>query len=146
MFLNDIGLDGERTGKNFMHQRQELVFEGVEAQQENKRMKVWRVMDAPELSLGLPQFVAQEGADNSFVVTENMNATRKRKLCRDSLNSELAAKHTISIELQTAGGDPLPLDWEQCLDLEVRIFFHESVCLFVCFFFKFYIYMLTSII
>ncbi|XP_058102291.1 uncharacterized protein LOC131246328 [Magnolia sinica] len=77
-----------------------------------RRMKLWRVMDRPELSLGPPQFFVKRSDDRS--VESEANLCWKRKCSWDRLKTDFMVGTSIELQLK----DPLPLDWEQCLDLE----------------------------
>ncbi|XP_038989672.1 uncharacterized protein LOC120113062 [Phoenix dactylifera] len=67
------------------------------------------VMDQTELSLG-PSLSAYVKSANSSSSESDANSRRKRKHAWDEPMTQ------TSIELQL--NDPLPLDWEQCLDLQ----------------------------
>ncbi|EHA8587068.1 hypothetical protein COCNU_scaffold001370G000010 [Cocos nucifera] len=67
------------------------------------------VMDETELSLG-PSLSAFAKSANSSSSESDANSRRKRKHAWDEPMTQ------TSIELQL--NDPLPLDWEQCLDLQ----------------------------
>lgn len=89
----------------------------------SKRRKVefWMVMELTELSLAPTVCVVDKssGGNGSLSESEN-NPSRKRKLFSDQIlfKSGLdAAIHQPSVDLQLK--NPLPLDWEQCLDLQV---------------------------
>ncbi|XP_062154792.1 protein CURLY FLAG LEAF 1-like [Alnus glutinosa] len=72
-------------------------------------------MELPELSLAPGLFVVDKSPNSSSSESDS-NLTRKRKFFDDQLlKTEQQAVHT-SVDLQLK--DPLPLDWEQCLDLE----------------------------
>ncbi|RWW75864.1 hypothetical protein BHE74_00016084 [Ensete ventricosum] len=69
-------------------------------------------MDQMELSLGGSSLsLLSESTTNSSPARSEANPRRKRKQTWDD-----PTIHT-SIDLQL--DDPLPLDWEQCLDLQV---------------------------
>lgn len=73
----------------------------------------------PELSLGPTSlgFAAMKSPRNSSSDSEGSGggaAGKKRK----HFAWEEAVSHGSGLDLQL--GDPLPLDWEQCLDLHVR--------------------------
>ncbi|KAK1294866.1 hypothetical protein QJS10_CPA16g00161 [Acorus calamus] len=66
-------------------------------------------MDRPELSLG--PSLSKEGSNNGSSASEDDTmGCRKRKCNWD----ELTIHNNIELQLK----DPLPLDWEQCLDLQ----------------------------
>ncbi|CAN6448907.1 unnamed protein product [Victoria cruziana] len=71
-----------------------------------KQKKVWLIDDQPDLCLGPPQF--HNESSNSLSSELEANSSRKRKNCWEAVQN--------SIELHLT--DPLPVDWEQCLDLE----------------------------
>ncbi|XP_044500596.1 uncharacterized protein LOC123221756 [Mangifera indica] len=78
------------------------------------------VMELTELSLAPTVCVVDKssGGNGSLSESEN-NPSRKRKLFSDQIlfKSGLdAAIHQPSVDLQLK--NPLPLDWEQCLDLQ----------------------------
>lgn len=75
-----------------------------------KQKKVWLIDDQPDLCLGPPQF--HNESSNSLSSELEANSSRKRKNCWEAVQN--------SIELHLT--DPLPVDWEQCLDLEVTAF------------------------
>ncbi|XP_059630467.1 protein CURLY FLAG LEAF 1-like [Cornus florida] len=81
----------------------------------------WRTMKVPELSLAPTRCVVDDITNNSLPDSENYNLSRKRKsysdrLLKSSTTSQPLSRQTSTVDLQLK--DPLPLDWEQCLDLE----------------------------
>ncbi|KAF5465244.1 hypothetical protein F2P56_015269 [Juglans regia] len=74
-------------------------------------------MELPELSLAPTQFVVHKTSSAYSSSSESdSNPSRKRKFFSDyPLKTAEKVVHT-SVDLQLK--DPLPLDWEQCLDLE----------------------------
>lgn len=82
-----------------------------------------RMLDQPELSLG-PSISSLAEAGNSSFLESDANFCRKRKHTWDESMSTTQS----SIELQL--NDPLPMDWEQCLDLQVThsLFFQFHAC------------------
>ena len=78
-------------------------------------------MELPDLSLA-PGLFAVEKSPNSSSSESDSNPIRKRKFFDDhqllKTESDHQAAHT-SVDLQLK--DPLPLDWEQCLDLQVTL-------------------------
>ncbi|KAM4114023.1 hypothetical protein ACJW30_04G039000 [Castanea mollissima] len=71
-------------------------------------------MDFPELSLAPTQFVVNKSSISSSPESDS-NTSRKRKFFNDhSLKTDQAVHTSVDLQLK----DPLPLDWEQCLDLE----------------------------
>jgi hypothetical protein len=83
-------------------------------------------MELPELSLAPGLFVVEKSPNSSSSESDS-NLTRKRKFFDDQLlKTEQQAVHT-SVDLQLK--DPLPLDWEQCLDLEVTLSLSLSLSL-----------------
>ncbi|XP_068666317.1 protein CURLY FLAG LEAF 1-like [Aristolochia californica] len=112
MFMK-IEIDRERvTMKEFLQQKQDLSFQKEE--EERKKMKVWRSTDTPELSLGPSRIIVPAESTHSSSSESEANSRRKRKYCWDHYKSELPCQTSIELQLK----DPLPLDWEQCLDLE----------------------------
>ncbi|XP_062104949.1 protein CURLY FLAG LEAF 1-like [Humulus lupulus] len=81
-------------------------------------------MEFPELSLAPTQAFVHSNGNNIGLSLESdqSNASRKRKLFQDHhhflMNTNNIDHHQppLSVDLQLK--DPLPLDWEQCLDLE----------------------------
>lgn len=78
-------------------------------------------MEFPELSLAPTHAVNVNKSRNGFPFEySDTNASRKRKLFQDHLlmkTHEPALQASVDLQLK----DPLPLDWEQCLDLEVNL-------------------------
>lgn len=77
-------------------------------------MKLRRMMENQELSLAPSRFFVAVESNNSSSLDSDANNHRKRKHSWDQL--EIGPMKQSSIELQLK--DPLPSDWEQCLDLE----------------------------
>ncbi|XP_058089129.1 protein CURLY FLAG LEAF 1-like [Magnolia sinica] len=98
--------------KEFLQQKQELSL-GKGEEEKNKKMRLWRVADRPELSLGPSRFIVAECGNSSSSESE-ANPCRKRKYAFDQLKTDPMIQTSIELQLK----DPLPLDWEQCLDLE----------------------------
>lgn len=71
----------------------------------------WRLMDQTQLSLG-PHASILSQKTHSLSSESDGNVGRKRKQICHEVSSP------TSIELQL--NDPLPLEWEQCLDLQVN--------------------------
>ncbi|XP_020252163.1 uncharacterized protein LOC109829463 [Asparagus officinalis] len=88
--------------KEFLQPRRESVL--VEDKEKVSMMLPMRVIDQPELSLG-PSISVNLESDANFC--------KKRK--HSTWDGSLSATQR-SIELQL--NDPLPMDWEQCLDLQ----------------------------
>ncbi|MCL7042343.1 hypothetical protein MKW94_002290 [Papaver nudicaule] len=92
-------------------QAQELY---LKEEHENNKMKrnqqFWRVMDDTELSLA-----PSTQSMNCSSSESETDSSKKRKYYRDDVKKESSFTPT-SFELQLK--DPLPLDWEQCLDLQ----------------------------
>ena len=82
-------------------------------------------MEFPELSLAPTQFVVNKSSISSSPESDS-NTSRKRKFFNDHSFKTDQAVHT-SVDLQLK--DPLPLDWEQCLDLEVNLSLSLSLSL-----------------
>lgn len=80
-------------------------------------------MEIPELYLGPTQlgFNKSSSSSSSPVESAESNGTcGKRKFFKDhDLSSAPSPSLQTSVDLQLK--DPLPLDWEQCLDLEVSL-------------------------
>lgn len=78
-------------------------------------MKLWGVIENPDLSLAPSQFfvVTAESSNISSSGSE-VNPRRKRKYSWDHVESDSMLQSSIELQLK----NPLPLDWEQCLDLE----------------------------
>ena len=87
-------------------------------------------MEFPELSLAPTQAFVNKNGNIGLSLESEANASRKRKLFQDHHHNLLVttnnthAQPPLSVDLQLK--DPLPLDWEQCLDLEVKISFSNS--------------------
>jgi len=75
-------------------------------------------MKLTELSLAPTQFVLEKSTNSSSSESEN-NPSRKRKFSSDQYLPKNGSPIQASVDLHVK--DPLPLDWEQCLDLEVSI-------------------------
>lgn len=74
-------------------------------------------MDFPELSLAPTQLVVNKSTISSSPESDS-NPSRKRKFFNDhQLKTEQAVHTSVDLQLK----DPLPLDWEQCLDLGVTL-------------------------
>ncbi|CAB4263549.1 unnamed protein product [Prunus armeniaca] len=77
-------------------------------------------MELPELSLAPTQaqlvFKKSISGSNNPLESAESNTSRKRKLFQDHQLLKTEASFQTSVDLQLK--DPLPLDWEQCLDLE----------------------------
>ena len=77
-------------------------------------------MELTELSLSSNQCVAADKSCNFSSSSDHQVdfniPSKKRKLFPDHLLSA-GSQFQTSVDLQVK--DPLPLDWEQCLDLEV---------------------------
>jgi len=89
--------------------------------------KFWRIMKLTELSLAPTQFVLEKSTNSSSSESEN-NPSRKRKFSSDQYLPKNGSPIQASVDLHVK--DPLPLDWEQCLDLEVSISLSYIYCLF----------------
>ncbi|KAA8527317.1 hypothetical protein F0562_034586 [Nyssa sinensis] len=72
-------------------------------------------MEVPELSLAPKQGVFDKNTNGSLPESET-NLSRKRKSYSDDHLFKTEPMIQTSIDLQLE--DPLPLDWEQCLDLQ----------------------------
>ena len=82
-------------------------------------------MEFPELSLAPTQFVVNKSSISSSPESDS-NTSRKRKFFNDhSLKTDQAVHTSVDLQLK----DPLPLDWEQCLDLEVNLSLSLSLSL-----------------
>ncbi|MQM02022.1 hypothetical protein Taro_034781 [Colocasia esculenta] len=89
--------------------RKQIFFGADEFKMMNsERQQLWGLMDRPELSLG-PSSSFAPGM-GSLSPESEANACRKRK----SAWEEPSCQTGIELQLK----DPLPLDWEQCLDLQ----------------------------
>lgn len=87
-----------------------------------KSQQLWRIMELPELSLApSPRHVVEKSTNSSSSESETNCPSKKRKFSDHLLNKSEHAMTQTSVDLQLK--DPLPLDWEQCLDLEVLLFF-----------------------
>ncbi|KAA8531339.1 hypothetical protein F0562_006048 [Nyssa sinensis] len=75
----------------------------------------WRIMEVPELSLAPTRGVFDKSTNSSLPESET-NLVRKRKSC--SADHLLKTQPMIQTNVDLQLKDPLPLDWEQCLDLE----------------------------
>ncbi|KAI3975330.1 hypothetical protein MKX01_033570 [Papaver californicum] len=75
-----------------------------------KNQQFWRVMDDTELSLA-----PSTQSKNSSSYESETDSPKKRKYYWDDVKKEPSF---TSLELQLK--DPLPLDWEQCLDLQME--------------------------
>ncbi|KAL6293709.1 hypothetical protein ACE6H2_001851 [Prunus campanulata] len=77
-------------------------------------------MELPELSLAptqaQPVFQKSISNYNNPLESAKRNTSRKRKLFQDHQLLKTEASFQTSVDLQLK--DPLPMDWEQCLDLE----------------------------
>ncbi|POO04177.1 Rho GTPase activating protein [Trema orientale] len=79
-------------------------------------------MEFPELSLAPTQAFVNKNGNIGLSLESESNASRKRKLFQDHHHHLLMKTNgthdqpPLSVDLQLK--DPLPLDWEQCLDLE----------------------------
>ncbi|KAB1213382.1 hypothetical protein CJ030_MR5G003548 [Morella rubra] len=71
-------------------------------------------MELPELSLATRQFVASKSSTDSLSSESDGNPSRKRKFFADQPLKTDAVHTSVDLQLK----DPLPLDWEQCLDLK----------------------------
>ncbi|XP_077210538.1 uncharacterized protein LOC143846012 [Tasmannia lanceolata] len=99
--------------KEFLQKKQGLSSVKEEENKERKKMRFWRV-DTPELSLGPSEFIITSESTNNSSPESESNLRRKRKYCWDHINSEPSIQTNIELQVN----DPLPVDWEQCLDLE----------------------------
>ncbi|KAJ8615789.1 hypothetical protein MRB53_035161 [Persea americana] len=101
--------------KEFLPQMHGISLGKEEVNKEMKqKMQHWRVMENPDLTLGLSRFIAPAESSNSSSSESEANSHRKRKFSWDHLKSDSMIQNSIELQLK----DPLPLDWEQCLDLE----------------------------
>ncbi|KAL5542948.1 hypothetical protein UlMin_010658 [Ulmus minor] len=71
-------------------------------------------MEFPELSLA----PTQASSKSSFSPFDPESASRKRKLFQDHLMMKSGTQPDVQANVDLQLKDPLPLDWEQCLDLE----------------------------
>ncbi|XP_040999579.1 uncharacterized protein LOC121245781 [Juglans microcarpa x Juglans regia] len=73
-------------------------------------------MEIPELSLATIHDSVVNKSTNSSSSDSESNPSRKRKFFSDHglLKTEKSIHTSVDLQLK----DPLPLDWEQCLDLE----------------------------
>lgn len=86
-------------------------------------------MELPELSLASTQLVNVSKSSTNISSLDQQpesNSSRKRKLFHDD-HHHVQASHVDLHQLK----DPLPLDWEQCLDLEVNLIF-LSLSVYIC--------------
>ncbi|XP_072981730.1 uncharacterized protein [Typha angustifolia] len=81
-----------------------------EGKEEFETLKSLRMIDQPELSLG-PSLSIFAKSTNSSSSESDGNSRKKRKHTWDDQPIS-----QTSVELQL--NDPLPMDWEQCLDLQ----------------------------
>ncbi|XP_043725015.1 uncharacterized protein LOC122671702 [Telopea speciosissima] len=98
-------------GKQALSLRQEVEEE--EEEKVKKRQQFWMMMGNPDLSLGPSQFVIPENTSSLSSESET-NPSKKRKYCLDHFKTDPMIQTSIELQLK----DPLPFDWEQCLDLE----------------------------
>ncbi|OMO79669.1 hypothetical protein COLO4_24351 [Corchorus olitorius] len=74
-------------------------------------------MELTELSLASNQCLADKSCNSSSSDLSDYHIpSKKRKLLPDLLHAAGSQFQTSTVDLQVK--DPLPLDWEQCLDLE----------------------------
>ncbi|XP_042490446.1 uncharacterized protein LOC122070367 [Macadamia integrifolia] len=99
--------------KEILQGKQALSLRQEEEEKVKKRQKFWMMMDSPDLSLGPSQFVIP-GSTDSLSSGSESNPSKKRKYCLDQFKREPMIQTSIELQLK----DPLPSDWEQCLDLE----------------------------
>lgn len=79
-------------------------------------------MEIPELSLGPTQLGFNKSSSSSPVESAESNGTcRKRKFFQDHHLKSSAPSPSLQTSVDLQLKDPLPLDWEQCLDLEVSL-------------------------
>ena len=82
-------------------------------------------MEFPELSLAPTQFVVNKSSICSSPESDG-NTSRKRKFFNDhSIKTDQAVHTSVDLQLK----DPLPIGWEQCLDLEVTLSLSLSLSL-----------------
>lgn len=76
------------------------------------------VMELTELSLAPTHCVVVDKSNSSSESEDN--PSRKRKFLSDFslLKTEPAIQTSVDLQIK----DPLPLDWERCLDLQVLLF------------------------
>ncbi|KAJ9701344.1 hypothetical protein PVL29_006614 [Vitis rotundifolia] len=98
--------------KEFMQQE----IDHMKEENSEKSQQFWRIMEFPELSLApSPRHVADKSTNSSSSESETNYPSKKRKFS-DHLFNRSDPMIQTSVDLQLK--DPLPLDWEQCLDLE----------------------------
>ncbi|KAK1319824.1 hypothetical protein QJS10_CPB04g01843 [Acorus calamus] len=91
-----------------LQEQEKLITKNKKQQQQQQSWRVM-IMDRPELSLG--PSLSKEGSNNGSSASEDDTmGCRKRKCNWD----EPTIYNNIELQLK----DPLPLDWEQCLDLQ----------------------------
>jgi hypothetical protein len=78
-------------------------------------------MELTELSLAPAQFVLEKSRNSSSSSESENTPSRKRKFFSDQYQL-LKNGPPIQASVDLHVKDPLPLDWEQCRDLEVYIF------------------------
>ncbi|KAL6970822.1 hypothetical protein U1Q18_030506 [Sarracenia purpurea var. burkii] len=82
-----------------------------------KRREFWRIMERPEISLAPAQCAVVEKGSGLQSPESESSLCRKRKSHPDHLfNFKTERLTQTSVDLQL--NDPLPLDWERCLDLQ----------------------------
>lgn len=79
------------------------------------------VMELTELSLAPTHCVVVDKSNSSSESEDN--PSRKRKFLSDFslLKTEPAIQTSVDLQIK----DPLPLDWERCLDLQVLLFISQ---------------------
>lgn len=102
--------------KEFMQQE----IDHMKEENSEKSQQFWRIMEFPELSLApSPRHGVDKSTNSSSSESEANYPSKKRKFS-DHLFNRSDPMIQTSVDLQLK--DPLPLDWEQCLDLEVLLF------------------------
>ncbi|XP_050120488.1 uncharacterized protein LOC126597720 [Malus sylvestris] len=81
-------------------------------------------MEPPELSLGPTQLFFNKTSSRSPLESAESNTCRKRKFLQDHHLKSTAPSLSLQTSVDLQLKDPLPLDWEQCLDLETSKMYH----------------------
>ena len=98
----------------------EFMQQEIDLMKEEKSQQFWRIMEVPELSLApSPRYVVDKSTNSSSSESETNYPSKKRKFSDHPFNKNGDPMIQTSVDLQLK--DPLPLDWEQCLDLEVLL-------------------------
>lgn len=97
-------------------------FDHLKEEDVKKSQQFWRIMELPELSLAPTSCEIDKSTNSSSSESETYTCKKRKFFPSDDHRLFKSAHHMHESIIQTSVDlqlqHPLPLDWEQCLDLE----------------------------